>query len=95
MSLKSMIDPEAFRRAVIRAMAEGAPGSAMLANSLAVCADERQPPHKAADAARRRRDAIGSLIGLSRAPRAVATPQRTTRDERGNRTWKRDDLYDR
>lgn len=95
MSLKSMVDPEAFRRAVIRAMAEGAPGSAILARHLAVCADERQPPDKAADAVRQRSDAIRSLIRLSRAPRAEATPHQTTRDERGNRTWKRDELYDR
>ena len=95
MSLKSMVDPEAFRRAVIRALAQGAPGSAIGASYLPVCADERQPPHKAADAARRRSEAIENLIRLSRAPRAVATPQQTTRDERGNRTWERDDLYDR
>ena len=95
MSLKSMVDPEAFRRAVVRAMAEGAPGSAILACHLAACADERQPAHKAADAVRQRSNAIGSLIRLSRAPRAVATPHQTTRDERGNRTWKREELYDR
>ncbi len=94
MSLKSTIDPEPFRRAAIRAMAEGAPGSAILASYLAVCADERQPPHKAADVGRRRSDAIEDLIRLSRAPRAVAAPHQTTRDERGNRTWKREDLYD-
>ena len=95
MSLNATIDPEVLRRAVVRAMAEGAPGSSILATYLAVCADERQPPHKAADATRRRSDAIRNLIRLSRVPRATATPRQTTRDERGNRTWKRDDLYDR
>lgn len=90
-----MVDPEAFRGAVIRAMAEGAPGSAMLASYLAVRTDERQPTHKAADAGRQRSDAIEDLIRQSRAPRAVAAPHQTSRDERGNRTWKRDHLYDR
>ena len=95
MSLKSMVDPEAFRRAVIRAMAEGAPGSAILANYLAAGADARHSPPGAVDPARWRSDAIESLIRLSRAPRAVAAPHQTTRDERGDRTWKRDLLYDR
>lgn len=95
MGLKSTIDPEAFRRAVIRALAEGAPGSAILANYLAAGADERHSPSEAVDPARWRSDAIESLIRLSRAPRAAAAPHQTTRDERGNRTWKRDDLYDR
>lgn len=95
MSLKSTIDPEAFRRAVIRALAEGAPGSAILASYLAAGADERHSPPKAVDPGRRWSDAIESLIRLSRAPRAVAGPHQATRDELGNRTWKRDDLYDR
>lgn len=95
MNLSATIDPEALRRAVVRAMAEGAPGSAILASYLAVCADERQLPHKAADASRRRSGAIETLIRLSRAPRALPTPDQTTCDPRGNRTWKRDELYDR
>lgn len=95
MSLKSTIDPEAFRRAVIRALAEGAPESAILAGYLAAGADERHSPPKAVDPGRRRSDAIENLIRLSRAPRAVAAPHEITRYERGNRIWKRDDLYDR
>jgi len=50
--------------------------------------------HKAADAAGQRSDAIENLIRLSWVLRAVPPPHQTTRDERGSRTWKRDNLYE-
>ncbi len=90
------MDSEVFRRACIRALAEDTTVEAVLCDHLAAYADGCPSLRRAAgDAARERAEAIQRLIRLSRIPRPVATPPRTTRDDCGTRNWKRDDLYER
>ena len=96
MNLTITVDADVLKRARIRATGEGTSVNAVLCDHLAVYADSgRSPREAAAEASELRRDAVESLIRLSRIPRPEAAPARTSRDEYGNRTWKRDDLHDR
>ncbi len=96
MNLTITVHPDVLKRARVRAIEDDTSVSAVLREHLVVYADGHRSLQQAAGAAAARRsEAIESLIRLSRIPRPVATPQRTTRDEPRNRNWKRDDLYDR
>ena len=96
MKLTIEVEPDVLKRASLRAVEECTSVSAVLCGRLAAYADGHGSLQQAAgEAARRRIEAIESLIRLSKTSRPVAAPHRTTRDERGKRTWKRDDLYDR
>ena len=97
MKLTIAVEPDVLKRARIRAIEDGTSVSAIVRDHLAAyaegwCSPQRRP---AGDSAQGRTDAIGRLIQLSKTRRPAATSPRTTRDERGNRTWKRDDLYER
>ena len=96
MNLTITVDPDVLKRARVRAIEEDTSVSAVLREHLVAYADCHGSVLQAAgEAAQRRTDAIESLIRLSKTSRPVAAPHRTTRDERGKRNWKRDDLYDR
>lgn len=96
MNLTITVDPAILKRARVRAIEEDTSVNAVLREHLVTYADGNRSLRRAAeDSARGRADAIERLIRLSRIPRPAATPSRTTRDEFGNRNWKRDDLYDR
>ncbi len=94
MKLTIEMEPDVLKRAGLRAVEECTSVSAVLCGHLVAYADGHGSLQQAAgEAAQRRRNAIESLIRLSKTPRPVASPHRTTRDERSKRTWKRDDLY--
>ena len=96
MKLTIEVEPDVLKRAGLRAVEECTSVSAVLCEHLVAYADGHGALQQASGkAAQRRRNAIESLIRLSQISRPVATPQRTTRDEHGNRNWKRNDLYDR
>ena len=96
MNLTITVEPDVLKRARVRAIEDDTSVSAVLREHLVAYADGQGSLQQAAgEAAARRGEAIESLIRLSQIPRPAATPQRTTRDEHGNRNWKRDDLYDR
>lgn len=95
MNLTIEMDADVLERARARASEEGNPVGAVLREYLGAYAGGSRSLQGAAaeEVAQRRSEAIASLIRLSRVPRAVAPPHRTTRDRRGDRNWKRDDLY--
>ena len=96
MNLTIAVDPSVLKRARVRAIEEDTSVNAVLREHLVAYAERRASLRGAAeDAARGRADAVERLVRLSRVPRPAAAPPRTTRDEFGNRNWKRDDLYDR
>ena len=96
MNLTITVDPKVLKRARVRAIEEDTSVSAVLRDQLATYADGGGSLERAAEqAAQRRSEAIESLIRLSLTRREAATDHPSTRDEHGNRTWKRDDLYDR
>ena len=96
MNLTITVDPEVLKRARIRAIGEDTSVNAVLREHLTTYADMARPLQRVVEeAAREQREAIESLIRLSRTPRPVAAAHQGTRDESGNRTWKRDDLYGR
>ena len=96
MKLTIAVEPDVLKRARIRAIEDGTSVSAIVRDHLAAYAEGWcSPQRRAGDPAQGRAEAIERLIQLSKTPRPAATSPRTTRDERDNRTWKRDDLYER
>ena len=96
MNLTITVDPDVLKRARVRAIEDDTSVSAVLREHLVGYADGHRSLQQAAEeVAGQRTEAIESLIRLSKTSRPVAAPHRTTRDEHGNRNWKRDDLYDR
>lgn len=96
MNLTISVDPEVLKQARIRAIEEGTSVNAVLRERLTLYANGDRPPEEdESKTAALRREAVKSLIKLSRAERPAANPARSTRDEDGNRTWTRDEIHDR
>lgn len=96
MNLTITVDSDVLKRARVRAIEEDTSVNAVLREHLATYADGRRSLRRAVSgSAEGRAEAIERLIRLSKTRRPAATPARTTHDADGNRTWKRDDLYDR
>ena len=96
MNLTITVDSDVLKRARVRAIEDDTSVSAVLREHLVAYAGGHGSLQQVAEeAAGRRTEAIESLIRLSKTSRPVVAPHRTTRDERGKRNWKRDDLYDR